>query len=298
MALDLERIIRFSVVAEERSFTRAARRLQVDQPWLSRQIRQLEEQLGFLLLQRTTRKVELTPEGEAFLGQALALADTADRTRAMARALHRQRSQQIRVGISPTSFWVQARHDVLTFFEKKNPDAQIEVISAETPRLLSDLSRRNLEVVIGPVCEGGEDFDRVLMHASSPGILVPREHPLAARSSLKMADMAGCIIATTVRSVNPNAFDKLYEPFIAAGLIPRTVVEGRVAMPYYASHERFLMLSYRGGGIEQASAPDYVRLAIEDCPVVSEMWAYRNRADNRELVRRFWSAVKHLRRAA
>ncbi|MDB5471508.1 MAG: hypothetical protein JWR84_3068 [Caulobacter sp.] len=298
MALDLERIIRFSVVAEERSFTRAARRLQVDQPWLSRQIRQLEEQLGFLLLQRTTRKVELTVEGAAFLTQALELADVADRTRSIARALLRERSQQIRVGISPTSFWVQARHDVLAFFEKKNPAAQIDVISAQTPGLLSDLSRRNLEVVIGPVCDGGEDFERVLMHVSTPGMLVPREHPLAARPSLRMKDLAGCTLSTTMRTVNPKAFDTLYVPFIDVGMVPRPVVEGRVAMPYYAAHERFFMLSYRGGAIEQGAAPDYVRLAIDDCPVVSEMWAYRNRGDNRELVRRFWSTVKHLRRAA
>ena len=57
---NLDRLIRFAVVAKEMSFSKAARRLNVDQPWLSRQIQQLEAQLGFALFVRSTRRVSLT----------------------------------------------------------------------------------------------------------------------------------------------------------------------------------------------------------------------------------------------
>src|SRR3546814_8454872 len=67
---NLDRLIRFSVVAEEMSFSKAARRLNVDQPWLSRQIQQLEAQMGFPLFVRSTRRVSLTDEGEALFASA------------------------------------------------------------------------------------------------------------------------------------------------------------------------------------------------------------------------------------
>ena len=298
MTLDLERIIRFAVVADEQSFTRAAIRLQTDQPWLSRQIRQLEEQLDFLLLNRTTRSVNLTEEGKAFLPYAHELADVAERVRGMAESLKRGRQSQIRIGISPTTFWVEARHQIMEFFTEKHPDADLETVSAQTPKLLTELARRNVEVVIGAPSDGDREFDRLLLHRSAPSMLVPREHALASRDTLSMADMKGCVIGTTLRSTNPAAFDRLYQPFFDAGMSARAVMEGRVAMPFYAHRERFFMLSYRGGKTEYGSALDYVRIRIADAPVNSEMWAYRNRSNNSELGRKFWAiARRHSKQA-
>jgi len=59
----------FAVLAEERNFTRAAARLFIAEQSLSRQIRDLEDEIGAVLLYRTTRSVELTPAGEAFLAR-------------------------------------------------------------------------------------------------------------------------------------------------------------------------------------------------------------------------------------
>src|SRR3546814_6300678 len=78
---NLDRLIRFSVVAEEMSFSKAARRLNVDQPWLSRQIQQLEAQMGFPLFVRSTRRVSLTDEGEALFASAHDLAEAAEQCR-------------------------------------------------------------------------------------------------------------------------------------------------------------------------------------------------------------------------
>ena len=71
--------ILFAAVAEERSFTRAAARLNIAQPWLSAQVRKFEEQLGFTLFDRGKGGIELTPQGEQLLPVALELADAARR---------------------------------------------------------------------------------------------------------------------------------------------------------------------------------------------------------------------------
>lgn len=85
MSVELKHLRAFVAVAEELNFTRAADRLHLAQQALA-QIRQLEERVGQQLLQRTTRKVELTPAGVALLEHARALLGGADRAVAAARA--------------------------------------------------------------------------------------------------------------------------------------------------------------------------------------------------------------------
>ena len=76
--LDLRRLRYFVVVASERNFTRAAERLHIAQPALSRQVRQLENELGVELLHRTTHSVELTAAGQELLERGAHLLDDAD----------------------------------------------------------------------------------------------------------------------------------------------------------------------------------------------------------------------------
>ncbi|MFZ2870722.1 LysR family transcriptional regulator, partial [Zavarzinia sp.] len=78
MHFDIKAVLHFVAVAEDMSFTRAARRLGIAQPWLSRRIRQLEEQLGFALFERTTRSIELTARGRGFLDAAREVASAVE----------------------------------------------------------------------------------------------------------------------------------------------------------------------------------------------------------------------------
>src|SRR5205823_11055291 len=85
--MELRHLRYFVTVATELHYARAARRLFISQPALSQQIRSLEGELGFKLLQRNSRGVRLTPEGEAFLREAKIVVCDADHAVAVARAL-------------------------------------------------------------------------------------------------------------------------------------------------------------------------------------------------------------------
>src|SRR5450432_1826114 len=93
--LDLRLVEYFVVVAEELHFSRAAAKLHIAQPSLSQQTRRLEEQLGVKLLDRTSRRVELTPAGEALLREGRRVLQQADRVMQTVRAAG---SEQLTVG--------------------------------------------------------------------------------------------------------------------------------------------------------------------------------------------------------
>src|SRR5438132_5956762 len=101
-AVELRHLRYFVAVAEMENVSRAALKLHVSQPALSRQIRDLEDELGFSLLERTAKSVRLTDAGRAFLNDARALLQNADEAVTKARAVASAEPAELHVGYSPT----------------------------------------------------------------------------------------------------------------------------------------------------------------------------------------------------
>jgi LysR family transcriptional regulator, benzoate and cis,cis-muconate-responsive activator of ben and cat genes len=100
--VELRHLRYFVAVAEMENVSRAALKLHVSQPALSRQIRDLEDELGFSLLERTAKSVRLTDPGRAFLDNARALLQNADEAVTKARAVASAETTELHVGYSPT----------------------------------------------------------------------------------------------------------------------------------------------------------------------------------------------------
>src|ERR1700742_5393030 len=100
-AMELRHFRYFVAVAEMENVSRAALKLHVSQPALSRQIRDLEDEIGFCLLERTAKSVRLTDAGHAFLDDARALLKNADDVVAKARAAASAGTTELHVGYSP-----------------------------------------------------------------------------------------------------------------------------------------------------------------------------------------------------
>jgi DNA-binding transcriptional LysR family regulator len=154
MKLDLNEIQFFARVAEDRSFTEAARRLRVPKSTVSRAVRQLEHRLGVRLLERTTRRVSLTEVGEIYLNHCRRVMDEAEEAeRSVGNMLARPRGL-LRVGV-PAPFARYVLAPILGEFLALYPEVQIDLqllISTALPRDLS------LDVVVSAGLGGDSDW--------------------------------------------------------------------------------------------------------------------------------------------
>src|SRR5947207_3410821 len=128
--MELRHLHYFIGVGEEENVSRAALKLHVSQPALSRQIRDLEEELGFLLLERSAKSVRLTEAGRAFLTEARAVLQRAEDAVKAARAIATGGRGELPVGYAPpltarrtVSLAEVAREPLITYSRKDYPDA-------------------------------------------------------------------------------------------------------------------------------------------------------------------------------
>src|SRR5437764_12261217 len=101
-SMELRHLRYFVAVAEEENVSRAALKLHVSQPALSRQIRDLEDELGFLLLERTAKSVRLTEAGRKFLEEARAVVELSQQAVRNARAVATGQRSEVRLGYAPS----------------------------------------------------------------------------------------------------------------------------------------------------------------------------------------------------
>lgn len=186
MSFELRHLRAFVAVAEELSFTRAAQRLHIAQQALSTQVRQLEERVGTVLVERTTRKVALTPAGEAFYEHAVDLLASADTAAAVARAAAGE-TPRLSIGFT-TPFDRQPMEPALAAFARRRPDVDPWIVFADVVDACGGARRTDVDIGVaaGPFDRTGLDC-RPLW--SEPlGVVMAADHPLAARDAVTVAE--------------------------------------------------------------------------------------------------------------
>lgn len=191
MTVELRHFRCFLAIAEEGSLTRAARRLHLTQPAVSRTLRQLENQLGIRLVDRSTHHLQLTPQGAAFRKRAAAALD------AVAQAL-----DPARLGTSPLRVghaWAAlGRHTatLLRRWELEHPDLPLALLRIDERTAGLSEGKVDAALLRGKVSASGLVCEPVLTERRLAA--VPSGGTLAGRAALTMADFAGQTVA-----VNP-----------------------------------------------------------------------------------------------
>lgn len=179
----LSQLRAFVAVATYRHFGTAAARLNVSQPTLSQGLAALENGLGVQLIERSTRRVLVTPAGERLLGQAKAILDAADGFVAAAAGVTDGFAGPLRLGLIPTvaPYFLPG---LLPELRATMPNLAVHVIEDQTARLLAALRAGTLDVALLALPADASGVVEIPLYTEEFVLVVPAEHPLAGRSGL------------------------------------------------------------------------------------------------------------------
>lgn len=181
----------FVAVADELSFTRGAEKLRIAQPSLTRQIKNLEDDLGVRLLDRTKKKVTLTKEGEFFLERAKRLLGFSDELVQGVHELDHKVSHTVNIGYVGNPF-----HRVLpaslTAFEKEFPDISINLFGIQSVEQITAVKDGKLDVGFVGLLDPTDDPDLqfLLVGSYKAVVLLPRTSSHAKRGVINLSDLA------------------------------------------------------------------------------------------------------------
>lgn len=228
MKLDLRHMRHFVAVAEELHFGRAAARLNMAQPPLSQSIRRLEDGIGFALLERSSRRVALTPAGRIFLEEAKRTLAQAEATLRLSRQVASDELAELTLGfVSAAVYEVLPR--VLGSCRQRLPKVQIRL--EEQP---SDLQAEMLQSgaidlgLLHPPLKDPESLELQIVHRDPFVAAVPTGSSLAGADSLDLADLAGQDFILFPYRLGPNLYRSILAACRQAGFAPRIIQEARL----------------------------------------------------------------------
>jgi len=224
--MELRHLRYFIGVAEEENVSRAALKLHVSQPALSRQIRDLEDELGFLLLERSAKSVHLTEAGRAFLIEARAVLQRAEDAVKAARAIATGESGELHVGYAP-SITARILPQILRAFQAELPKVRVRLHDFSTEEMLAGLREGRLQIAfvvrLTPALLRGLRFAE--LSRDSICLAVAPEHPLAGRRAVTLVEIAREPLITYSRKDYPDAYENLIDLFATIKIKPRIVEE-------------------------------------------------------------------------
>jgi DNA-binding transcriptional LysR family regulator len=216
---DLRRLRYFLAVARERNFTRAAQRLHIAQPALSRQVRQLERELGVELLRRTTHDVELTDAGRHLLERGPALLSAADDLWRAARAFGGGERGSLTVAYG-TSAGYETAPRLLAALATRLPEVTIATRVAPLGEIVEQLGEGALDVGVARCPLPTEGLEARVVRLERQGVLLRRDHALADATTVALGDVAGETLLLHARDANPGHFDAVLALCATAGFEP------------------------------------------------------------------------------
>ncbi|SAK47278.1 LysR family transcriptional regulator [Caballeronia catudaia] len=224
--MELRHLRYFVAVAEERNFTRAAERLHIAQPPLSRQIQQLEETLGVQLFERNSRPLKLTETGKFFYSHAVQLlAQTAELESMTRRVGNIERS--LSVGFVGSTLYGMLPK-IIRRFRDENATVELSLHEMSTMDQIRALKDGRIDVGFGRIRHEDANIRRVVLREEQLIVALPVGHPLSlAKPVLSLRDLGNETLIIFPKAPRPSYADQVLAAFQDRGLAPRKLYEVR-----------------------------------------------------------------------
>jgi DNA-binding transcriptional LysR family regulator len=227
MDIELHHLRQFLAVADELHFGRAAARLCMAQPPLSQSIRRLEVQMGVQLLERTQRKVELTPAGRAFREEAERSLAHAEAAVVLARRAASGQQSQLHITFTTAALF-HVLPCALRAFRQHMPRVQVRLEERATDAQLGPLQDGSIDIgLLHPPLRHAVGLEVQVVEHDRLMVAVPSVSPLAASESVCLEDLADQDFVLFPREQGPFLHDRITSACRRAGFTPRITLEPR-----------------------------------------------------------------------
>lgn len=220
--MELRHVRYFLAVAEYLNFSKAAQQLHIAQPPLSRQIQQLEADLGVALFLRNKRRVELTRAGHVFLDEARKLVVQAGHAAEAARHAQKGESGAVRIGIASGLGGVVGR--AVAEHCRRFPAINVECKDVFSTVQNEVLHKREIDVGFLRPPVDQVNLDCELLFEEEFVVILPKKHRLAKRKSLRLKDVADEPLIVFDRNFSSGLYDKILGLYSRQGLTPHFTV--------------------------------------------------------------------------
>jgi LysR family transcriptional regulator, benzoate and cis,cis-muconate-responsive activator of ben and cat genes len=226
MKMELRHLRYFVAVAEERNFTRAAQRLNIAQPPLSRQIQQLEETLGVQLLERNSRPLKLTETGKFFYSHAAQLIAQATELESMTRRVGNI-ERSLSVGFVGSTLYGMLPK-IIRRFRDENPKVELSLHEMSTMDQLRALKDGHLDIGFGRIRNEDANIRRVILREEKMIVALPQGHALATlKPVVALRDLLNETLIVFPKAPRPSYADQVLSAFADRALEPRRIYEVR-----------------------------------------------------------------------
>jgi DNA-binding transcriptional LysR family regulator len=224
--MDLRRLRYFTVLAEEKHFGRAARRLAMSQPPLSLAIRQLEHELQTPLFDRNSRNVELTRAGLALQREAELLLRRLDETKALVKAVAEGKEGRLRVGFGGAMLH-RGLPEMVEQFRQTYPGIDLSLQELNTTEQVEALKRNEIDFGFLQGATAANGLNNFRFHSEPFVACLPEQHPLAHGRKLDLAKLKGDEFVLFSRASSPHYFESIVTICLAHGFMPNIKHEVR-----------------------------------------------------------------------
>jgi DNA-binding transcriptional LysR family regulator len=218
--MDLRNLNYFQVLAEELHFGRAAERLNISQPPLSRMIKQLEDDFGVLLFERTKRKVLLTAAGAELLVQTKQMISQMASIKKRLKIVGKGKSGNLRIGYVGATMHSNLPY-LLNCFYKIYPEIDLNFEEQPNINLVQSLNNGTMDVAFVRTWLNPKNLEEKIILIEPLVAVLPTKHHLSNKKNITIKDLENEKFISFVRECAPTIFDNFLELCSTSGFVPK-----------------------------------------------------------------------------
>lgn len=295
--MDLRRLRYFMTVAEEANIGRAASRLNISQPPLTRQIQQLEEEMGTLLFQRTRKGVRMTNAGQVLFEEARNILVLAKRAQDRTRLAGLGQSGRLDIGLFGSN--ILAVPPLLNTFREQFPDVEVVIHAMNKENQLEALYDRRVTVGFNLLGLKLAGIANEKIRSEPLLVAINQKDPLSKRSSISLQQIADRPMVIFASGPRPNLMDMVFALCLDEGFQPRIAQEVVDSMTAVALVAAGFGVSLVPATVSQLNFPGVSFKRLNKSPPVTVDFNCIYRRDDRSpILHAFLETIRSMRKAS